>query len=127
MLTEIGIEEREGVPILDPMLKHDLLKELEPEILERIKRGFDLYKGSVTIAQFIVIMVDVLFQQTNWKKYPKEILTFVELFLLIDLNKYALAHAASRRSASRSSQTTSLTARRAKLPERSASFCQPES
>ena len=26
------------------MLKHELLKELEPEILVRIKKGFDLYK-----------------------------------------------------------------------------------
>jgi hypothetical protein len=34
-------------------------------------------------------MVDVLFQQTNWKKYAREILTFIELFLLIDLKQYA--------------------------------------
>lgn len=39
------------------------------------------------MSQFIAIMIDVLFQQSNWKKYTKEILTFVELFLLIDLNK----------------------------------------
>ena len=32
------------MPLLDPMLKHELLKELEPEILVRIKKGFDLYK-----------------------------------------------------------------------------------
>lgn len=37
--------------------------------------------------QFIVIMIDVLFQQTQWKKYAREILTFIELFLLIDLNQ----------------------------------------
>ena len=28
MLTEIGLEEREGPPTLDPNLKHELLKEL---------------------------------------------------------------------------------------------------
>lgn len=32
-------------------------------------------------------MIDVLFQQTHWKKYAREILTFIELFLLIDLNQ----------------------------------------
>lgn len=87
MLTEIGLEEKEAPPLLDPNLKHEMLKELEPEILSRIKKGFDLYKGSVTMNQFIVIMIDVLFQQTNWQRYTREILTFVELFLLIDLNK----------------------------------------
>lgn len=88
MLTEIGIEEKEGPPVLDVNLKHELLKELEPEILAKIKKGFDLYKGSVNMGQFIVIMIDVLFQQSNWKKYSREILTFVELFLLIDLSQY---------------------------------------
>lgn len=88
MITEVGIENREALPSLDPNYKHDLLKELEPEILERIKNGFKLYNGSVSISQFIVIMIDVLFQQTNWRKFTKEVLTFVELFLLIDLNKY---------------------------------------
>ena len=39
------------------------------------------------MGQFIVIMIDVLFQQTTWNKDTREILTFVELFLLIDLNK----------------------------------------
>jgi hypothetical protein len=57
--------------VLDSNLKHELLKELEPEILAKIKKGFDLYKGSVNINQFIVIMIDVLFQQTNWKKYTR--------------------------------------------------------
>ena len=41
----------------------------------------------MNINQFIVIMIDVLFQQTHWKKYTREILTFIELFLLIDLNQ----------------------------------------
>lgn len=56
--------------------------------------------------QFVVIMVDVLFQQTNWKKYSKEILTFVELFLLIDLNKYIMYDEAIRRSVLRILLTT---------------------
>ena len=71
MLTEVSINSKETTPLLDPMLKHELLKELEPEILVRIKKGFDLYKGSVTINQFVVIMVDVLFQQNNWRKYTR--------------------------------------------------------
>jgi hypothetical protein len=68
------------------------MKELEPEILERIKKGFDLYKGTVTINQFVIIMVDVLYQQTQWQKYVKEVLTFIELFLLIDLGQYQFQH-----------------------------------
>lgn len=87
MLTEIAAEEREATPALDVNLKHELLKELEPEILARIKKGFELYKGAVNVSQFIVIMIDVLFQQSHWKKYAREILTFIELFLLIDLNQ----------------------------------------
>lgn len=49
------------------------------------------------MSQFVVIMVDVLFQQTNWKKYSKEILTFVELFLLIDLNQYTIDYEVIRK------------------------------
>ena len=31
MITEVGMEDKKGsVPILDPNLKHELLKELEP-------------------------------------------------------------------------------------------------
>ena len=33
MITEVGIEEKNKAPALDPNLKHELLKELEPEIL----------------------------------------------------------------------------------------------
>lgn len=71
MLTEIGLEQSEGVPVLDRALKHELLKELEPEVLARIKKGFDLFKGTVNISQFIVIMIDVLFQHSNWRKYSR--------------------------------------------------------
>lgn len=71
MITEIAVAEKDTVPLLDPSLKHELLKELEPEVLTRIKKGFDLYKGVVTMNQFIVILIDVLFQQTNWRKYTR--------------------------------------------------------
>lgn len=71
MITEIAVTEKDTVPLLDPSLKHELLKELEPEVLTRIKKGFDLYKGVVTMNQFIVILIDVLFQQTNWRKYTR--------------------------------------------------------
>ena len=50
MLTEIGLEHNEGVPVLDRALKHQLLKQLEPEVLARIKKGFDLFKGTVDMS-----------------------------------------------------------------------------
>lgn len=30
MLTEIMVEDKSSIPILDPTLKHEMLKELEP-------------------------------------------------------------------------------------------------
>jgi hypothetical protein len=46
MLTEIGLAEKSKFkPQLDPELKNELMTDLSPEDLGKIKKGFDLYKG----------------------------------------------------------------------------------
>lgn len=52
-----------------------------------MKSGFDLYKGTVNLQQFIIIMLQSLYNKTELKKRRVEILTFIEMFLLIDLKK----------------------------------------
>ena len=46
MVTEVGLGE-DSSPSLNQSLKHELLKELEPDVLAKIKKGFDLYKGQL--------------------------------------------------------------------------------
>ena len=42
-------------------------------------------------------MLDVLFKLQNWKKYTQPIITFIEIFLLIDINQYIFLEAVMKR------------------------------
>ena len=64
------------------------MKDLSPDDLSKIKRGFDLYRGVVDLKQFIIIILYALYPQVILEKRKAQILTFIEIFILIDLKKY---------------------------------------
>ena len=84
MITEIETQDKIAI---DRTLKDELTKDLSPDDLSKIKKGFDLYKGVVNLQQFIIIMLQALYNKSDLPKRKLEILTFIEMFLLIDLKK----------------------------------------
>lgn len=65
MITEI--ESQDKVTI-DRTLKDELTKDLSPDDLSKIKKGFDLYKGVVNLQQFIIIMLQALYNKSELAK-----------------------------------------------------------
>jgi len=54
MITEVDNLDKVTI---DRTLKDELTKDLSPNDLSKIKKGFDLYKGVVNLQQFIIIMI----------------------------------------------------------------------
>ena len=65
MITEI---ESEVKITIDRTLKDELSKDLSPDDLSKIKKGFDLYKGVVNLQQFIIIMLQSLYNKAELVK-----------------------------------------------------------
>ncbi len=65
MITEI---ESEVKITIDRTLKDELTKDLSPDDLSKIKKGFDLYKGVVNLQQFIIIMLQSLYNKAELVK-----------------------------------------------------------
>ena len=68
MITEIDLKEKLEI---DRSLKNDLMKDLSPDDLSKIKKGFDLYRGCVDLKQFIIIMLYALYPQVSISKRQK--------------------------------------------------------
>jgi hypothetical protein len=65
MITEIETQDKITI---DRTLKDELTKDLSPDDLSKIKKGFDLYKGVVNLQQFIIIMLQSLYNKTEFHK-----------------------------------------------------------
>ena len=68
MITEIDVNEKVEI---DRELKNDLMKDLSPDDLSKIKKGFDLYRGNVDLKQFVIIMLYSLYPHININKRKK--------------------------------------------------------
>lgn len=82
MITEVQTTQALQV---DRALKDELTKDLSPEDLSKIRRGFDIYRGQVELKQFVSIMLHSLYPSPSLVNHRREVLTFIEMFLLIDL------------------------------------------
>ncbi len=65
MITEVDNLDKVTI---DRTLKDELTKDLSPNDLSKIKKGFDLYKGVVNLQQFIIIMIQALYNKTDLPK-----------------------------------------------------------
>lgn len=65
MITEVDNLDKVTI---DRTLKDELTKDLSPNDLSKIKKGFDLYKGVVNLQQFIIIMIQALYSKTDLPK-----------------------------------------------------------
>lgn len=65
MITEIDTKEKLEI---DRDLKNELMKDLSPDDLSKIKRGFDLYRGVVDLKQFIIVILYALYPQITLNK-----------------------------------------------------------
>lgn len=65
MITEVDSLDKVTI---DRTLKDELTKDLSPNDLSKIKKGFDLYKGVVNLQQFIIIMIQALYNKTDLPK-----------------------------------------------------------